>query len=65
MTTTQYEHKPLVTTALIATVMICNTAIRIANAWIQHSVLRHNATAGTGATSFLSWPDAIENVEVP
>jgi hypothetical protein len=65
MTTTQYEHKPLVTATLIATVMICNTAIRIANAWIQHSVQKHNASAGAGATEFLKWPDAIEQVEVP
>ena len=65
MSTTTYEHKPLVTTALIATAMICNTAIRIANAWIWHSVQRHNATAGTGATAFLNRPDEIERVEIP
>lgn len=65
MSTTPYEHKPLVTTVFFATAMICNTAIRIANAWIWHSVQRHNAVAGPGATAFLSRPDEIERVEIP
>lgn len=43
--------------------MICNTAIDIANAWIKHSVLRHNANAGSGNPSFLSWPEDIKKYE--
>lgn len=55
------EQDPLVR----ATAMLCNTAIRIANVWIWHCVLRHNAAAGSGPKGFLNCPEKINEVEVP
>ena len=63
MSRDQYEHAPVIHAALTCTVMLCNTAIRIVNALIRHSVHKHNAHAGSGPLDFLNRPDAIEEIE--